>query len=61
MEIKSFKLKKDIIFCFVSRWNLQKDFQTLFYAFRNFSNYQKNQENIKLLLIEKALILKMKI
>ena len=28
------KLKKeDIIFCFVGRWNLQKDFQTLFLCF----------------------------
>ena len=50
--------KKDIIFCFVSRWNLQKDFQTLFYAFRNFLITRKNQENIKLLLIGKGIDIK---
>ena len=41
------KLKKrDIIFCFVGRWNLQKDFQTLFYAFRNFLTPEKKPEKI---------------
>jgi len=50
--------KNDITFCFVGRWNLQKDFQTLFHAFRNFLIARKNQKNIKLLLIGKDIDIK---
>ncbi len=52
--------KKDIIFCFVGRWNLQKDFQTLFYAFGNFLITKKEKERIKLLLIGKDIDIKNK-
>ena len=50
--------RKDIIFCFVGRWSLQKDFQTLFYAFRNFLLTKKNKEKIKLLLLGKDIDIK---
>ena len=52
--------ERDIIFCFVGRWNSQKDFQTLFYAFRNFLTVKKKQERIKLLLIGKDINFKNK-
>ena len=45
--------KKEIVFGFVSRWGLQKDFKTLFYAFKNFLLSKKNSHIIKLLLIGK--------
>ncbi len=50
--------RKDIIFCFVGRWSLQKDFKTLFYAFSNFLHTKKNKKKIKLLLIGKDINIK---
>ena len=50
--------RKDIIFCFVGRWSSQKDFQTLFYAFRNFLLTKKNKEKIKLLLLGRDIDIK---
>ncbi|MDC3062405.1 glycosyltransferase [Candidatus Pelagibacter sp.] len=45
--------KKEIVFGFVGRWSLQKDFKTLFIAFKNFLTSKKNSKKIKLLLIGK--------
>ena len=50
--------RKDMIFCFVGRWSLKKDFQTLFYAFRNFLVTKKNKKKIKLLLLGKGIDIK---
>ena len=53
------KIKKtEIVFGFVARWSLQKDFKTLFIAFENFLARKKKNQKIKLLLVGKDINLK---
>lgn len=42
---------KHVVFGFIGRWNSQKDFETLFIAFKNFLDSAKDSKNIKLLLV----------